>query len=392
MRTPGASRSESNSLAPAVRKCVFCDQPLGPGRVKFCSDQHRWADDSNARQALVRVNKLFSRRELIRGSLATALVFALHLESRPDSPGDRRSHTASVLHELDLLLSHRGPNDPAVRSFVRVQADAVRLAFEAEPSRNIEDCRQYVRALEILRDAGSENLEDTETLLQYGRAAVKFYAGHGDYLNSARSLQALANTHRLNQNERRGTRLTRYAWHILNEKFSRSNDTEVLTIVHQSAFWDLRLSADTIGRPAAEEKCRQIIGLAESVNTPAIWIETHRELAGHFGKDGEREDESRHQLQQLDKVRKENPGLTAYGNPTLLRPQIELLLGSGRKRDKDEGIHLIETGYLDLYKSDRHVYYHRQLMKWNRQHGLSLQLPSPAYASPILVHLPRCRE
>ena len=41
------------------------------------------------------------------------------------------------------------------------------------------------------------------------------------------------------------------------------------------------------------------------------WIETHRELAGHFGKDGEREDESRHELQQLDKVRRENPGLTA---------------------------------------------------------------------------------
>jgi hypothetical protein len=389
MRTPGAFRP--GWLAETDRKCVVCRDPLRPGQEKFCGDRCRWKADANARQAISRIKQLLSRRDLIRGSLATTLAFAVHVESRPDSSGARRTHTASVLHELDLLLSHRGPQDPEVRSFTRVQADAIRLAYEAEPTSDQDDVRHYVHALEILRDAGSENPADVERLLQYAHAVAKFYAERKDYLDLARSWQALANTCRIAEDKINGKKMTHQAWQILNEKFSQSRVPEVLTIVHQSAFWDLRLFADDIERADAEAKREQIVDLAETVNTPAIWVETHRELAGHFGRNREYEDEARTELCQLEIVRKENPDLATHDAPTFLRPEIEILLESGRKGDKDEAIHLIETEYLALYNRDRHVYFYNRLKDWERKYSLSLQVPPPTYASPILPYLPRGR-
>jgi hypothetical protein len=389
MPTFGPVNPQLNSLMETVRKCIVCGKSLRGIQEKFCSDSHRWKADANARKAIERIGKFLTRREVIQGSLATALAFALHLESRPESSSARREHTASVLHQLDLLLSRKGPNYPEVRYFARVQADAIRLAFEAEPSRHTDDRRHYVRALEILRDTGLEYPYDAERLLHYAWTVVRFYYDEGDFLNLAKSLQALANTYRLNEDERNGKRFTHYAWHILNEQFSGSKDPEVLTIVHQSAFWDLRLTAGYLGRETEEQKCRRIVDLAGRVDTPAIWIETYRELAGHFGRDWKYEDKARTAIEHIDRIRKEQPGLTTYGAPTLLRPEIELRLGSGREEDKDEAIGLIETKYLPLYRRDPHVYYFRQLKKWDRKYGLSLDIPVPSYASPILVYMPR---
>src|SRR5207244_1503952 len=144
-----------------------------------------------------------------------------------------------------------------------------------------------------------------------------------------------------------------------------------------------------IGRNTAVQKCQQIIELAGRVDTPTIWIETYRELAGHFGKDWKYEDNARTALGHISRIRKENPGLTTYGAPTLLRPTIELLLGTRREAEKDEAIGMIEKEYLSLYHQDPHLYYWRQLKKWDRKYGLSLQVPAPTYASPILIYLPR---
>src|SRR5260370_30870192 len=136
MQSPGPSRLSSSEPKETVWKCSVCGKQLRGIQEKFCGDKCRWKADTNARKAVERVGKLLTRRKLIHGSLAAAFAFALHLESRPISTGAQREYVASTLYQLDLLLSHKGPNYAEVRSFARVQADAIRLAFEAEPSRH----------------------------------------------------------------------------------------------------------------------------------------------------------------------------------------------------------------------------------------------------------------
>jgi hypothetical protein len=72
-----------------------------------------------------------------------------------------------------------------------------------------------------------------------------------------------------------------------------------------------------------------------------------------------------------------------------LRPEIELCLGSGSSAQREKGIYLIQGRYLELYKKDRHAYYYRLLKKWREEFRLSFDIPTPVYASAILVHLPR---
>ncbi|MFY9561293.1 MAG: hypothetical protein WAQ52_13755 [Terriglobales bacterium] len=283
-----------------------------------------------------------------------------------------------------MLLLYRGPNDPAVRSHVRLHADAIRLMFEMERPTNLEEARQYVHALEILRDAGVESSHEVKQLREYGWAVVEFYRADGDLLNLAGALQAFANLCRLDEDEVSARRMTRRAWHILNEKYGRSDDPNALMAVHQSTFWDLRLFAQDLEERSTQNKREQLIRLAERVNTPGIWIETRRELAGYWTIRREY-DEAREQLQALEDLQNLHPRLPTYGAPTLLRPKVELLLDSG---GKDEVMSLIEK-YADLYRKDPHLHYYRQLKKWKREYGLSLQVPDPVYASPILIYLPR---
>jgi hypothetical protein len=387
MRTPGAFRpDEKYDFRVNRTPCVVCGKPLRPGQTKFHSETCRWKADSKTRQTISRIARFMSRRQIIQIPFQTLFATSVFLEASPDSSSARRSYTSSVLDELDKLLFHRGPNDTAVRSYVRLRADAVRLAFETEPSTNIDDHRNYVRALEILRDAGAERLDEINKLIEYAWHAVHFYHAHRDLLRLAKALQALANTYRLSNDERNGRRMTRYSWNIASEKFSRSRDAATLTVVHQSAFWDLRLFGEYLEGPVAEKKCREIVRLANEVNTPGVLIETSRELAGYWAQRGKL-DRASGELKTIDTLRSAHPTLVSYGAPTFLRPEIELRLSSPATRD--EGIDLIETKYAALYNSDRHLYYYRQLRKWQRKYGLTLEIPKPEYATAILAYLPR---
>jgi hypothetical protein len=264
----------------------------------------------------------------------------------------------------------------------------VRLAFEKmEQPADLDEAYQYVQALEILRDVGVESASDIKKLREYGWTAVRFYGERHDFFKLARAMQAFANTCRLDEDEATARGITRGAWHILNEKCAHSADPNVLVMTHQSTFWDLRLSAIDAEEHTTKKKREQLLNLAKTVNTPGIWIETRRELAGHWMMRGDY-DQASEQLQALESLLQENETLPTYGAPTLLRPKIELSLETARPARRDEAIHLIES-YADLYRRDPHLHYYRQLQRWNRKFGLSLEFPSPAYASPILIYLPR---
>jgi len=370
-------------------KCVVCGKTLRGQQRKFDCGRCRSEVDVNARQAIRRVKILLDRRRLICKSVATLNAFTTHLESRPESPGPRRAYEATVLDELDLLLTRKGPNHPDVRIFARVRAEAIKLAFEVESSRHPDDMRHYARAHEILRDSGLEEREERETLLEYAWTPVHIFHNQKDWLNLARSLQALANTYRMFEDNFRAKQLTHYAWWILSEKFSHSKDPRALTVVHHSALFDLRFFRDEIGREKAEQKRQQIIELAGRVGTPTIWSDTRQELTGYFARDHRYQDQAHEELKALRELQSRYPRPTTYGATTLLRPEIELCLGSGRKTDKEKAICLIESRYLELYKRDSHAYYYRILQKWKDRFTLSFVLPEPAYTSPLLLHLPR---
>jgi hypothetical protein len=388
MQAPFVFQPEAHRTA-ALPTCGVCGKPLRGQQRKFCGDQCRSKADQHARQAIRRVTDLLSRRKLICKSAATLNAFTIHLESRPESLGARREYDASVLDELDLLLTQKGPNDSDVRIFARVRAEAIKLAFELQPSPHPDDIRHYVRALEILRDSGLEDPEDRETLLHYAWAAVHIFDNQKDWLNLARSLQALANTYRVFGDEIHAKQLTRYAWWILSEKFGDSEDPRALTVVHHSALFDLRLFRDEIEREKAERKRQHIMELAERVGTPTIWLDTHQELTGYFARDQRHADQAHEELRALRELQSRYPRPTTYGAATLLRPEIELCLASGRKTDKEKGVYLIEARYLELYKKDRHAYYFRILMTWKGKYDLSFDLPKPVYTTPLLLHLPR---
>jgi hypothetical protein len=128
--------------------------------------------------------------------------------------------------------------------------------------------------------------------------------------------------------------------------------------------------------------------LAERLDTPSVWLETRRELAGYWSM-REQFDEAQRELAALEALQKTTPSLPTYGAPTLLRPKIEYLFGTGNLNDRDRAIHLIEKDYRDLYRQDPHDYYFRQLQRWKRHYRLSFDLVPPTYASPILIYLPR---
>src|SRR5207249_2969391 len=96
----------------------------------------------------------------------------------------------------------------------------------------------------------------------YGETAVQFYRDRKDLSNLARALQALANTCRLAEDEPTAKRITRSAWHILNEKYSRTDDSKMLLLLHQSTFWDLRLFGAEAEERSAKRKREQLVDLA----------------------------------------------------------------------------------------------------------------------------------
>src|ERR1700676_4741077 len=256
MRTPDAFHLPSNSAAAPTRSCELCGKRLRGNQRRFCCDAHRWSATANVRQTVLRVGELISRRGFIRTSLEVLVAASLHLEASPESIAARRTYTSSVLDELDLLLLHRGPQDREVRSQVRLRAEAIKLSLELEPSRTHDDQYHYIHALEILRDVGVDDQSHIKKLIDYAWRAVRFYHAGSDLLRLGRALQSLACVYRLDQDgERNARRMAGYAWNILGSReFINSTNPAILTVVHQTAFWYLRLKANYIDGDVVDER------------------------------------------------------------------------------------------------------------------------------------------
>jgi hypothetical protein len=312
----------------------------------------------------------------------------LNIETQPSSAGERRQGIWAELANLNRLLSLRGPQDQPTRTDVKQRAETIRILYEFEKPRNLDESYQYIQALEILRDVGVDGPRDLPTLLRYGWEAVQFYRRIKDFPRLGRALQALANTCRLGKDDATAKNLTLSAYNVLNEKCD-SREVNVACLLHQSIFWILRLTARDMDRATGrrDPKVLRLVELAEQVNTPAIWLETRRELAGYFGVWGEI-DRAKEQISKLQAIRKSNPDISAEA-PTLLRPSIELLLHMDRPGARDHAVNLIRTTYMNLYRADPNLHYWNVLRRWSRDLRLSLALQQPTYASPILIYLPR---
>jgi hypothetical protein len=226
-------------------------------------------------------------------------------------------------------------------------------------------------------------------LIDYSWAIVAFYYQSGDRLNFAKNLQILANGYRTIGQEAKAKQFTGHAWNILRQRYANSTDLDVLMIVHKAAMWDLRLWADYLEPWVIDYRIKQMIGFAEKVNNPAIWIETYRELAGYYGRTRHDEDKAHTTLQEIDRIRNTVSSLPPYGATTFLRPKIEAMLHSGYSSNKEEGIHTITTDFVTAYKNERQLHFWSTLKQWSKKYGLGLQLEPPKFSSIMLVHMPR---
>jgi hypothetical protein len=330
-------------------------------------------------------------RQLVLEDPSTVPTLMRLLESRPSTTSTRRDYIACQLQLLDDLILTKGVAEFEVRSSIRQQADALRISLEMDGLRTRVDEILHIRALELLRDTGTEQptQERMNRILAYSWAIVRFYYKQRDFLNVGKNLQVLANGYNIIGQKALAKRLTGHAWNILHERYNRSRDSNVITIVHKSGLWNLRLRMADTGFAVTQRTIDQIRNFADDLCTPAIQIETHRELMGHFGKVRPESDDALREQDQIERIRMEVHQLPPYGVPTFLRPEIERTLISGRKGDKEKGFHRIATEYLNAYEHDRHFYFYTVLKQWNDTYELGLAIKPPLYCTIMLVHMPR---
>jgi len=339
----------------------------------------------------MRVRRMLEARNLVPRSPETIPALLKHLELEPSTNAARRDYIGNKLRVLDDVICAKGSEEFTIRGYVRREADAVRISLEAEGLRNSQDRLYHTRALELVRDAGTENptRANVERLIEYSWSISDFYQSIDDYLNFGKSLQILANGYRTIGQETLAKQLTGHAWNILSERYSRSRNPDVITIVHKSALWNLRLRTCDTDPKRTVRKIGQIRGFANEVYTPAIRIETHRELIGHFGKRFPEGHEASKEREHLAELRGVVCDLPPYGIPTFLRPEIETALSSERKSDNEQGVHCIKTDYLRAYSADPNLAFCRVLQNWNRTYRLGLQIDEPQYCSIMMVYMPR---
>jgi tetratricopeptide (TPR) repeat protein len=381
MQTPDNSR-----LSIFRNKCATpgCNNLAYPGR-RYCTDSCRQGRDSKARQALSRLRRRaeFTMSPLERTSLAAAL------EAGAISRSQRKYDICQELDNLDELLQRRGPADLDIRADVRFRAHVIRSRFLYEKPQDRDEVRQYRRALEILRDVGTESWSRIAEIRGYAEEVVRLYLNSGDFLGLAKALIACGNVRRLQGQDRIASSMATFAYHLIAEKcyVSKASEPDVKILLHNAAFWNLRLAPYRWSDRERIQKKHLIVDLATEVGTPSIWLETHRELTAYWSFVGDRE-KALEEFAALERLR-ETAAFPQYGGPCLIRPKIHVLLESGEKADRDEGIHLIESEYLRLYNDDPHYYYYHQLKAWKKQFRLSIELREPTYGSAVLTYLPR---
>ena len=374
-----------------------CQNPYKPphdieqGGKRFCSQVCREMATENARSALARCRAYLepTRRKFLATSLALSGSLGTFLDSLPTARTARQEALSGQLDELDERMATVGPVDLETRSEIRAKAAAV-VAVTAR-SRDSIDQSLAVRAHELLRDVGAEGADKAEIarqLLPHAHFAVDYFERTGDYVNLGRALLALGNIYRLASRNREAGKFFRWAFWIVRELLygHEFRDRYTASIIHQARFWWLRTNGANI---SARNEIKSELGylgeLAAFVDSPAVWVEHYRELAGFHQMLLSSASSAEESLGDLARERGALAGCTAYAEPTLLTPEIMLLMETGRGRKATE---LIRGPYCSSYLDHRHVYYYDQLQKWRRFCSLP-QLARPEYGSAFFAYLPR---
>lgn len=308
------------------------------------------------------------------------LDFVTQKPSRLKAP--EVAETWDELGQLDHLIASPGPSSP-IREDIRMRANRICARLEAKTLPNHDELRQYIRALEVLRDIGAET--QLELLLCQHRAwaIVQYYFRLKDFPCLARALHCYGNTARLLGDQRTNWQMIRYARYILEEsRVALSSKSQFMRLISTTV--DMRSCAEGYGDYRANSMPRISGELAETIGTPLARLHAWQELAGYYRMRGnvEKAEES---FATIDKLKQAIPAELIDPAPSI-RARIELYIG----RDRDRAIELIEQEYLAAYQANPRNLYRGHLQRWS----LALRIPIPhlqvqAYETPMVFYAPR---
>lgn len=381
MRTPDVLLSGVNGGTPLIHVCRACGTPFEHGR-RGGNIFHTATCNSSYGGRARTVLHLLRHSQSNEFTPQAMLDFVKQSPSRSKSADD--AWTWEALDDLDRSLSFYGPQNASLRAQVKHRANSIRLCLESHTYPNSDQIRQYIRALEILRDAGAESSEELRLRRSQAWAAVSYYLHIRDDPGLARALHAFANVCRLLGDKATRWRMTRWALLLLEEP-RRPLSANQMLVLHQARYWDLRSCAEGYRDAQAKQKHDGLLDMARMINTPLTWLQTWQELAGYNAMLG-RVEEAEEALSKLDDLRR-TIHLDSMDSPTLLRAKIELYIDRDRK---DQAIDIIEREYVPAYRVNPRELFLGHLQRWGRDLGLSLPVDLPStYETPMMLYVPR---
>jgi hypothetical protein len=382
MRTPDILLSRGNGETPQFHFCRACRtmfQHRRRGGNVFCSPTCNSSFGGGARKALY---LLVDHTEWTDLTSRAMLDFVAQTPSRSKS-----SDVAEIREELDCLdrlLSLHGPFDVPVPTEIKKRADSIRSRLETRTFPNWDEVREYVHALEILRDTRSDSPEELMLRRTQAWAAVWYYLHIKENPSLSRALQAFANLCRMQKDQRTTWKMTRFAHDLLTER-RHPLSPKAWLVFHHASILDLRSCTEGYGDALVNERHNALLELAGKLNTPMVWFQTWQELAGYYGMRGSVE-QAEGAIEKIDALRR-SVRLNSFSHTSSLRAKIELYSGHCPERMID----LIEREYVPAYRASPRAYHLGHLQRWEGDLGLSLpsDLPRPYHESPILLYMPR---
>ena len=377
MRTPNVFLGSDTPRQHVCRACGTVFEHRRRGGNIFCSATCNSSFGGEARTVLH-----FLRHQGPNGLTPQAVLdFVTQKPSRLKSADV--TGTWGDLDELDRLLVVPGPSNPLVRQDIKLRADGIRSQIEAKSLPNQDELRQYVRALEILRDAGSETQQELRLRQSQAWAVVRYYLNLGELPGLARSLHCFANASRLLGDQRTNWKMIRYARHVIEESRVPLSTKARLVLLVVTTF-DMRACGEGYGESHANSMPAIVRDLAASIDTPFMWVPTWGELAGYYRMRGdiERAEEC---LAKFDALKQIVPVSFIDLVPSF-RPKIELYLD----RDRDRAVDLIEREYLPAYRANPRELFRGHLQRWSRKLGISIpNVDVKTYETPVVFYMPR---
>jgi hypothetical protein len=385
MRTPDVSRLKDGGSGSPQHICKVCGGSFlhrGRGGNLYCLNGCNWSSDENARQA---IHRLESHREPDEATFTKDSAILPQPVDLASTPNKRVSQTWDELASLDARLSQGGPNIAPLRKTVAGNAMSIYRRLRLKDTS--DERRQFIRAVELLRDCGAGSGESLAPARSYAWLAVRYYLRVRDYLPLARALQSFANICRILGDKCTWHQMIRYSYHILKER-RQIPWAKKAVLLHQAMYWDLRACAERgESRSIHDRRLHELMDVTSEIDTPVVWLQTWQELSGYWRMMGDIE-KAQNAVAELEAC-KRCQNLPALGGPSLLRAKIEPYFDSHAPQAKDAIVHVLETEYLPAYERDPRRLYFKNLKRWETQLGLSLQIRPPTYESPGLFYNPR---